>query len=507
MELTTTQRRIARGDALLLLLLVGAAVPYLVPALARFRALRPAELTRFLPVGLGGRAASPLLVWNAPAEPPAPPRPAAVAPPPAGAAPPAAPPARRRLSLAELGTPSGVEVEDEPGELHRFFRKLDATREGLAGAVTRISHFGDSPLTGDLISGEARSRLQGMFGSAGHGFVLAGRPWGWYGHLGVSLSAAGWAARSPLLTPGNGGIHGLSGVSFQSGSAEASSVAKLERETFTRLVVSYLAAPGGGTLLVSVDGGAAEEIATAGDVRRTAGWERRCPGGARSVALRPKGDGEVVVHGVVLEGDGPGVVYDALGANGASVHFLWLLDAAGWEDALAQRGSDLVILNYGTNESGYAGIPGPRYEREYGDVVSRVRRALPLASVLVMAPMDRGLRDESGQVVSYPSIPRIVASQRRVARENGCAFFDTFSAMGGEGTMARWYDAEPRLVTGDFTHTTKTGSDRVARLLVAALTRAYLAWRGDNEPPATPAPPPPEASPAPAAGEAPGLIP
>ena len=47
---------------------------------------------------------------------------------------------------------------------------------------------------------------------------------------------------------------------------------------------------------------------------------------------------------------------------------------------------------------------------------------------------------------SEPTIPRIVALQQRVAHETGCAFFDTYTAMGGEGTMARWYGAHPRLV-------------------------------------------------------------
>jgi hypothetical protein len=79
-----------------------------------------------------------------------------------------------------------------------------------------------------------------------------------------------------------------------------------------------------------------------------------------------------------------------------------------------------------------------------------------------------------------PTIPRIVEAQRRIAAEAGCAFFDTFRAMGGEGTMARWYGREPRLVSGDFTHTTKGGSDRVARLLVGAIGEAYQDWMEES---------------------------
>ncbi|MRR13483.1 hypothetical protein EG835_13760, partial [bacterium] len=178
------------------------------------------------------------------------------------------------------------------------------------------------------------------------------------------------------------------------------------------------------------------------------------------------------LYGVVLETDGPGLVYDAVGANGASIHALNLLEKADWIEALALRRSDLVILNYGTNESTMEGIGGPRYEKEYAEAIRRVRTALPGASILVMAPMDRGVRLEDGSIGTLPAIRRLASVQRRIARENGCAVFDTFAAMGGEGTMGRWYESAPRLVTGDFTHTTKPGSDRVARLLVGALRAA-----------------------------------
>jgi hypothetical protein len=60
------------------------------------------------------------------------------------------------------------------------------------------------------------------------------------------------------------------------------------------------------------------------------------------------------------------------------------------------------------------------------------------------------------------TIPRIVEIQRRVARATGCGFFDTFAAMGGAGTMARWYGAQPRLVSADFIHPYPAGGKKIA---------------------------------------------
>ncbi len=462
-----------------LLVALGALVPYLAPGLERLRLVSSADVAR-VTGSFRGAPRAPLVKRNEAAMPVA--SPVAAQRPPEVAAPPLPSSPRRPASAA---TPPNVPIEDPSNELGRFFARLEPVEERRAGALVRITHLGDSPLTGDLISGEARKILQAELGDGGPGFVLAAKPWGWYGHQGISIHAKGWEARSPLLSPGNGGHHGLGLVSFTSASGSARSEIRREAGTFTRADVTFTAAPGGGTLLVSLDGGPEEEVSTSAPRRATGHFAASAPGGAGRIVLRPKGDGEVTLHGVVLETGGPGVVYDAVGANGASIHALNLLDEEGWVEALSLRGSDLVILNYGTNESSMEGIGGPRYEREYARTIGRVRRALPGASVLVMAPMDRGVRLADGSVGTMPSIRRLVAIQRRIARENVCAFFDTYAAMGGEGTMGRWYESAPRLVTGDFTHTTKAGSDRVARLLVGALraARAVSPSRAAGPPP------------------------
>ena len=81
-----------------------------------------------------------------------------------------------------------------------------------------------------------------------------------------------------------------------------------------------------------------------------------------------------------------------------------------------------------------------------------------------MSPMDRGAHTGPGDIETMPTIPRIVAIQRRVARETGCGFFDTFHAMGGEGTMARWYAGQPRLVSADLIHPYPAGGKMIAAI-------------------------------------------
>ena len=81
---------------------------------------------------------------------------------------------------------------DPSGALEVSTRRCDSRKRRDPGAVTRIVHYGDSPTTADLITGDVRQLLQRHFGDAGHGFSLVAKPWAWYGHRGVDCSGSGW---------------------------------------------------------------------------------------------------------------------------------------------------------------------------------------------------------------------------------------------------------------------------------------------------------------------------
>jgi hypothetical protein len=151
---------------------------------------------------------------------------------------------------------------------------------------------------------------------------------------------------------------------------------------------------------------------------------------------------------------------------------------------LRHRNPSLLIVNYGTNEADFPDFVDHQYEKELRDSIRRIRTALPAASILVMSPMDRGQRKGAGEIETMPTIPRIVATQRRVARETGCGFFDTYSAMGGEGTMARWYTSQPRLVSADLIHPYPAAGKTIATIFTreigAGLSRYKLKHLHDS---------------------------
>jgi hypothetical protein len=98
-----------------------------------------------------------------------------------------------------------------------------------------------------------------------------------------------------------------------------------------------------------------------------------------------------------------------------------------------------------------------------------------------------------------------VAIQRQVAAQTHCAFFDTYDAMGSSGTMARWYEASPRLVTADLLHPTPQGATIVAGLFLQQLSLRYDRWKMQHgiAVPAAPAAPALKPAPVRAAFDAP----
>ena len=175
-------------------------------------------------------------------------------------------------------------------------------------------------------------------------------------------------------------------------------------------------------------------------------------------------------YGVDFRRPDAGVVYTSAGINGANITLLSrVLNEAHWAEELQHYNPDLVVINYGTNESGFPKFVDSTWGREMRLAVRRLHAALPNASLLLMSPMDRGEKKENGDIDTLASIPRLVSTEAQIALDMNVAFFNTFEAMGGQGTMARWYAAEPRLVGADYIHPMPAGAKIVGELLFSAL--------------------------------------
>jgi hypothetical protein len=88
--------------------------------------------------------------------------------------------------------------------------------------------------------------------------------------------------------------------------------------------------------------------------------------------------------------------------------------------------------------------------------------------------MDRA-KKQGSNLVSMRVIPALVTEQRKAAAEVGCAFWNTYEAMGGPGGMPAW--VRRGLGQADLTHPTGWGSEVLGRWIYRALMQGYAAYR------------------------------
>jgi lysophospholipase L1-like esterase len=397
-------------------------------------------------------------------------------------------PPQPKIDASKLPPASPVFVDDS-NSLDPFFAALYKLEQGKGGVVT-ILHYGDSPTTADLITGDIREQMQTRFGDAGRGYTLVAKPWAWYGHRGVEMSGSGWKMRTGVGLVREG-IYGLGGAAFE-GKQGAWSKFHITGSEQSAVEVEYFAHSGGGSFAVAADGNQIAAQSTDSETQAAAFFHAELPPGAKIVSIQPSA-GTVTLFGVDFRRGQSGLLYDSLGLNGATTSVLArVMQPQIWKQELDHAGPALIIVNYGSNESSFGKFVHTQYANELRLAIARIRQLDPNASILIMSPMDRGERTGLDEIETMDTIPEIVAIQRQVAAETHCAFFSTYEAMGSKGTMARWYAASPRLVTADLLHPTPQGAAIVAGLFLTQLSLRYDRWKMQHgiavqSSPATPA--------------------
>jgi lysophospholipase L1-like esterase len=330
-----------------------------------------------------------------------------------------------------------------------LYRQEQARQQGEAVPPIRVLHFGDSHTASDDWPNAARERLQQRFGSAGPGFVHAGRPFAGFRRFDARASMSrGWRTIGLLNREGDG-LSGLSGVSIEA--VRPNETITLEASG-SQLEVLFLRQPGGGLFTVEVDGELLDTIDTAGEIG--AGfWERDLPAGRHLITLRTVSAQPVRIQGWILESPG-GITWETLGINGAQADLLLGWNPNVLKTHVARRDPSLIVLAYGTNEARRTDWTIESYREALVHLISLFREAAPTASILLIGAPDQMFRYPR-RVTPVDRVSPIVAAQRDAALDTGCAFWNLRAAMGGRASMQQWVRAG--LAQGDYVHLTADG--------------------------------------------------
>jgi lysophospholipase L1-like esterase len=350
---------------------------------------------------------------------------------------------------------------ENPAALVPFFEQLS---HAPAGSL-HILHYGDSHTASDDWADAMRQGLQSRFGVGGPGFALAGRPYRGYRRYDLSGNESeGWLTEGTVGHPGDG-RNGLGGVSIAA--HESGRTVSIDVDC-SGLGVFYLRQPGGGQLEFLVDDVPSDLISTDGDLGPGEFHYKASPG-PHQYKLRTISDSPVKLFGWVAENE-TGVTYETLGINGAQASMLLDWDEKILGAEIAERDPALIILAYGTNEAISPRWDASAYFADFNRLLERLRRAAPIASILVVGPPDcqfpLGRRH-----VPYPHLDQVIEVQRSAALAHGCAFWDWRARMGGAGSVTEWNKAG--LGQPDHVHMTGAGYHLIGRMLLNAMLDQY----------------------------------
>ncbi|MEQ9501837.1 MAG: GDSL-type esterase/lipase family protein [Deltaproteobacteria bacterium] len=393
-------------------------------------------------------------------------------------------PAARELDGLALKLGAAAEAIENPCKnplctsraLDPFFKKLDEIQKDRDGHA-RVLHLGDSHIAADYITRVVRRRLQERFGNGGRGFVAIDQR-ARYG--GRRLKRAGFT-RTRIVDKGHGGEpFGFSGMAIHAARGGAKVSFELEPED-DDLVVYYLAERSGAEVKIYVE---KEEVGTLDTRARNVASETKrfeIPmhrlGGATppewmEMVTQSRGP---TFMGLSFESIEPGVIYDSIGPVGADARVYLSLDKESLRDHMKAAKPNLVVLMVGGNDALMVRQNKrtlAQVKKDHVALIRRLKKYAPQSACLMFGPMDAAERLDDGTVVTKRFVPEINEMQREVAKEEGCAFWDTFASMGGPGAFGVWL--EEGIMNQDLVHPRSKGGDLLGHLFARALMDAYL---------------------------------
>ncbi len=353
-------------------------------------------------------------------------------------------PAVRQAALTEVTDKMALRGShfENAAALVPFFELMNSARR--SGQAVHILQFGDSHTASDDWVNAMRVAFQARYGPGGPGFTHAGHPFRGYRRFDVlGSNSTGWITEGTMAKMGDG-RDGLSGISI---TAHAPGQTVSLTTTCDRLQLFYLQQPDGGAVEFTVDGKQVGLIDTNGELASGV-YEYTPEPGMHDYLLRTTSREPVRLLGWASDAN-TGVTVETLGINGAQANVMLNWDEALWSAQVAERDPALIILAYGTNEANDPKFGWEEYRADLRAVLARVRRAAPVASILMIGPPD------CGRLHALPHLDDVVRVQREVAREVGAAFWDWRQNMGGPGATELWVKAG--LGQADHIHLTGDG--------------------------------------------------
>ena len=339
-----------------------------------------------------------------------------------------------------------------------------------------IMHMGDSHIQSEIPTGVARQLLQQKYGDGGRGLVFPYSAAKTYSSIHYSSKHEGsWQYAKTLKVPPSIPL-GIMGMSVKT----EDSTASLTYTFNSKFPSTYKTLK----IYCNIDSMSYDiNVETDGVVYPVEIDAVRLPNNLPYVLVNvhslsnvitlkcvktAKSQKEFLFYGLeITSNDDKGIVYHSAGVGGS--RFKGLLHIEKFNSHLKTINPDLVILDLGTNDFLYDDSIKSNLRAEIVEIVTNVRIATPLASILLCTTQDLYYKQKN-----IESCEKFSALLQGVAKDLDCALWDWFWISGGPKVLKNW-QAEG-LARTDLIHLTNSGYKVKGKLLYDGIenTMAYL---------------------------------
>ncbi len=175
------------------------------------------------------------------------------------------------------------------------------------------------------------------------------------------------------------------------------------------------------------------------------------------------------LYGLYTDLDAPGINYNAIGANGASIPTY--LKSNMLEKQLAEIKPDLVIFSIGINDAFSSDFTQSGYERNYSELIRRIKNAAPNTAFLFTTNTDSYKKTRRGRYYQNTTGLDVKAAMQNLSYKYNAGVWDLFTIMGGLGSIQFWI--RNHLAAHDRVHLNSSGYQLLGDLMFVALIRKY----------------------------------
>lgn len=363
-------------------------------------------------------------------------------------------------SIAESRTSTLSSIVDfgDPNS-KQFIQRLNSlSKNNNRNQVVNITQLGDSHSAADFFTGEFRTLMQQKYGNAGIGWVTPIAIKG-QSHAEVTWKAENWSVLSSRT---------LSNLDFPMGGfiakpiEDVATIQLLPKNAGNKnwqVQLTFKALKNSSNLLNIYDANDKKidiNYSSKSDTWQTISFITKAP-------FSIKATSDIEIGGIRLTRyKQSGIIVSSIATNGAKLT-IWQKWGPNWLNELSALKSDLIILEYGTNESFDETLDANTYRKNLVENIRQIRKTSPNSVILLMTPPDTMLNEKS-----FPkSFSKVMSIQKQVAKSEKTLFWDWQRAMGGPHSIKDWLKQD--LARPDLIHQTLQGYKESARIFYADL--------------------------------------